>query len=129
MTQQEVAAMALPYMEKDNGKYLDQGNWTSAKILPEEDPFLCGTTLCSAGWVAHLLGHIVRTSGYAREFEDGMDGLHVEQIAQEALELTNRQADFLFYGADNETALRCFGEMADGLGFPSDVITWGDPEC
>lgn len=118
MTQQEVAALVLPYMEKDNAKYLDMRHWASEEILPDQDPFACETTLCAAGWTAHVLGYFVSPSG----FVDKEERVHLDRIAQDALELMDTQADVLFMVFSEEEALRCFSEMANGHGFPNYML-------
>jgi hypothetical protein len=65
-------------------------------LIPEQEPD-CGTTLCVAGWAAHVTGWTL--------LDDGVDGSRdgvrrdIEAIAQEALGLTFAN---LFYGTPDD---------------------------
>lgn len=116
--------MATAVLEKINQhpESFDMKYWASDYVRADGDASVCGTTLCVAGWVAHLLGYtILGVSGAA--FRPGRESKrrYVDQIAQEALELTASQAATLFY-ASKDTALRILEELADGLGFPNELI-------
>lgn len=120
MSQQELASLVLPYMEKEGSRLLNMEHWVSEAIAAEDDPFACGTTLCAAGWTAHVLGyHITRGGTATRGSKKGV----VDVIAREALELDENQADYLFMVATKERAVECFREMADGNGFPDHMVT------
>ncbi|MFJ6730031.1 hypothetical protein ACIQPQ_34540 [Streptomyces sp. NPDC091281] len=65
-----------------------------ASLLPSEEPG-CGTTMCVAGWAAHVTGWTLRGS---RGFKDG-DARDVEDIAQDALGL--EYANLFYYSAED----------------------------
>ncbi|MET7477979.1 hypothetical protein ABZT17_26935 [Streptomyces sp. NPDC005648] len=57
-TPAEVAAAALDGIQNDPSAF-EMGNWAwltlSRQLTPDQAP-ACGTTLCAAGWVAHVTG-------------------------------------------------------------------------
>lgn len=120
MSQKDVAARTLPYMIANERAQLDLGFWTSANIAPYQNPASCGTTLCAAGWVGHLLGYHITLDGSA--MKSGEKTREVASVAQEALELSDEQAYWLFQEANEDEVIRCFDEMADGLGFPQGLV-------
>jgi hypothetical protein len=82
-------------------------------LPPEADPVFCGTTLCAAGWAAHLTGWTVGGEGGAQARKNGTSG-YVPDVAEKALGLSSSA---LFY-ASNDNAERALEYIADG----------GDPE-
>lgn len=112
--QQDVAARVLPHMEA-NRDLLEMGEWASDDIGPDDDPAECGTTLCAAGWTAHVLGYEVETSGHVYHPAFGHD--EAFGVAKDALRLTNEQAALLFYTSPT-VAIEAYREMAAGNGFP-----------
>lgn len=117
--------MALPHMTANNRKQLNLGFWASDDIEPDDDPKECGATLCAAGWVGHLLGYAIDINGDASK-DNWKSVRPVHNIAQEALELTDEQAYWLFHSAEEDMVIRCFDEMADGLGFPQGLMDHAD---
>lgn len=120
-TPQAVAAAVLEKIDA-NRKAFNMRYWASDYVKGDCDTNLCGTTMCVAGWVAHVLGYtILGVSGTAFKPGEELKKRHVDAIAQEALELTNAQAYCLFY-ASAETALRILHDLANGLSFPNELI-------
>jgi hypothetical protein len=76
-------------------------------LYPGSDPE-CGTTLCVAGWAAHLTGWIV-DGGAARR---GGDFRNTSDVGRSALALTQEAANELFLHTTNVGALAMLREMA-----------------
>lgn len=121
MTPQEIAEAVLDKIEK-NQDLLYMGSWTNYPgWVRGGEEITCGTTLCAGGWIVHVLGHNFQGNGLTDvEFKLGDETYYrsVESIAQEAMELTDDEARYLFYVADEKEAIRIFQEIADGNGFP-----------
>ncbi|WND33988.1 hypothetical protein RI578_06625 [Streptomyces sp. BB1-1-1] len=87
-----VAAAVLDAIEAEPGAF-DMSTWfwsSNATSLPPQQTPDCGTTMCAAGWAAHLTGWTLRGTvatkdGQVREIED---------VARKALGL---KTDSLFY--------------------------------
>jgi hypothetical protein len=79
----------------------DMSSWAAlgleTELRPEADP-VCGTTLCAAGWVAHLTGwtiiQTVNDRGGQRTVLAERDGVtrSISLVAEEALGLTGEDA-------------------------------------
>jgi hypothetical protein len=122
MSQREVAADTLAAIEAHR-KAFRMKYWASDYIKPDSDPEQHGVTMCMAGWVCYVLGYtLLGVSGLAINPDNSDRKWHVSQLAGEALELTFLQAWHLFYETDEEQALRILDELADGLGFPNELI-------
>lgn len=97
----------------------DMGSWYSTAspsaplLLPEVDPE-CGTTLCAAGWAAHLGGYTLIVDGGA--YLDPAHVLSVPVAARALLGLTDEQANDLFY-ASATGAVGKLRQLAGGKGY------------
>jgi hypothetical protein len=93
---------------------LDMLEWSTTDLAPEQDPMVCGTRLCLAGWIAHLLGYAIE--GETGEIPRNALGVpdHVFHVAMLALELTQDQANRLFHTAEEPLVLNVLREMAQG---------------
>ncbi len=82
-----VAAAVLDAIEKYPEAF-DMNSWAylpdSDPLRPDETP-VCGTTMCVAGWAAHLTGWTI-SSGTHQATKDGRQRW-IEDVAQEALDL------------------------------------------
>jgi hypothetical protein len=109
----EVAAAALGAICA-SPQTLDMLEWSTTDLAPEQDPAACGTRLCLAGWVAHLLGYSIE--GETGEIPCNAMGVsdHVFHVAMLALELTRDQALRLFHTAEEPLVLNVLREMAAG---------------
>ncbi|MFF9310126.1 hypothetical protein ACF1BS_04360 [Streptomyces sp. NPDC014748] len=85
-----VAAAILDAIER-HPDALDMGNWAHipAGDLKPDDEIQCGTTMCIAGWAAHLTGYTLHCYG-DNDVEAVKDGVAypVEEAATQALGLT-----------------------------------------
>jgi hypothetical protein len=77
----------LDYIETHQDEW-DQSSWASRTE--------CGTTCCFAGTVAVLTGHELRWDERNHSTYHVTSGHSIEQVAREALGLTNIEADRLF---------------------------------
>lgn len=96
--------------------YPDNFNMTSwvggGNVLADQDAEgLCGTTLCVAGWAAHLEGwNLYSISNEA--YRHGPETVDIAAAGFEALDMDIIN-DNLFY-ADEEVAIACLKRMASG---------------
>ncbi|WP_035838902.1 hypothetical protein [Kitasatospora azatica] len=92
---------------------LDMHSWYSTAddqpLTPEKEPG-CDTTLCVAGWTAHLTGWTLINGAWARR--DTSTRL-IDDVARHALGLTGRQAGHLFH-TDRQIALLMLRQIAAG---------------
>ncbi|MGW3152740.1 hypothetical protein [Streptomyces sp. NPDC001089] len=91
-----VAAAVLDAIEA-HPKAFDMVTWywpRARHTLPPEHTPSCGTTMCVAGWAAHLTGWALLPDGVSAS--KAGDTREIEDIAQDALGLTFTN---LFYGA------------------------------
>ncbi|MFF8406941.1 hypothetical protein ACF06P_35600 [Streptomyces sp. NPDC015684] len=99
-TSAEVAAAVLDAIEA-NPHALDMGTWFwprgANKTLPPEQAPACGTTMCIAGWAAHVTGWTLVPDGMSGRKDGVTRG--IEDIALDALGLTFTN---LFYDAADE---------------------------
>lgn len=99
-TPAEVAAAVLDAIEA-HPEALDMSAWFAPtegreEVRPDDD--LCGTTMCIAGWVAHVTGWtlLVDTDeGRAYAEQDGVR-LGVDEVGRLGLGLDYARADVLF---------------------------------
>ncbi|WP_432169089.1 hypothetical protein [Streptomyces sp. 1222.5] len=99
-TPAEVAAAVLDAIAT-NPHALDMGTWfwprgASKTLAPEQEP-PCGTTMCIAGWAAHLTGWTLLSDGMNGRKDGVTRG--IEDIALDALGLTFTN---IFYDAADE---------------------------
>src|SRR5690242_20196944 len=115
--EQRLAAKVLEAVE-EHPETLNMHDWASVGLEPNEHPAQCGTTLCLAGWTAHLLGYAIQDDeGWARHPLSGEQG-HVFTIARMALGLDVDQAVVIFNSSPKPRALALLRRLADGGGFP-----------
>lgn len=115
--EQQMAAKVLEAVE-EYPETLNMHDWATDGLTPDEHPATCGTTLCLAGWTAHLLGYVIEDEdGWAHHpVSERRD--HVFSIAREALGLDVDQAIALFNKSSVPQALALLRGLADGHGFP-----------
>lgn len=77
-------------------------------LEPNADPE-CGTTLCVAGWAAHLDGWRIRRSDSLAE-KNGI----VRPIANVGLQFLGLKSDDIFFDSDEEVAKTFLRELAKG---------------
>lgn len=70
-------------------------------LFPDVAP-ACGTTLCVAGWAAHLTGWTVRGGTAVR----GDEVSFVDAVAEAALELEEYESNYLFYASPGRAVER-----------------------
>lgn len=109
MNPTETAAAILACIEAEPHRH-DQAHWKAA--IRDDHGNVCGTTMCVAGWAAHLHGW---------EFGPGdMGGTRlgvirsIASIGRDALGLCPAAADRLFHDATNDGAIRVLHDIADG---------------
>ncbi|MEU1827179.1 hypothetical protein ABZ502_32725 [Streptomyces abikoensis] len=93
----------------------DQSAWfTSDHLLtPDAEPE-CGTTLCVAGWAAHLSGYTLVHDGWPTAIKDG-EHVSVDRAAELALNISPYDAAVLFHGdLLPEQAIAALDQLADG---------------
>ncbi|MFE5369224.1 hypothetical protein [Streptomyces mirabilis] len=124
-TPEQVAQAVLDGIAGDPESF-DMDYWVDlygAESLPPEGD-VCGTTLCAAGWVAHVTGwtlhtswdnvHVVDRRGegddYVREYAE-RDGVRrrIDDVAQEALGLRDGET---FWTESAESAIKRLREIA-----------------
>lgn len=106
MANAELAGRILDAIES-NPDAFDMDQWHSGPTLsPEAEPE-CGTTLCVAGWAAHLSGWTLDGSNASK----GDEWAKVSRVACDALGLTVEAGADLFY-AGEDYALNTLREMA-----------------
>jgi hypothetical protein len=103
----------------DQASYLD-----GVRILTPEGDLSdglrdCGTTLCVAGYAAHLTGHTIEDlDGSGNEpvaYREGEAPRLVSEVAQAELGLPDNDAAWLFWGLrSSKAALVALGQLADG---------------
>lgn len=96
-----------------------QGEWVLDwnRFLEESmQPATCGTTYCIAGYVGQLLNEQLRTSQWLTKPmpDGGFQSIHVSEFAQEALGLTDEQANRLFRGSNSVEDVRRIAEEIAG---------------
>jgi hypothetical protein len=83
----ELAGRILDAIEANPGAF-DMDAWyrnpARAELLPDAEP-ACGTTMCIAGWAAHLTGWTL--GRYSRASKGGV-GRFIENVAADALGFT-----------------------------------------
>lgn len=105
------AALASPYAFNMASWYLPAGTDPERDTYPELAPGAepdCGTTMCAAGWAAHLNGWTL-AKWHARK--DGHTE-SIERVGTRLLGLTDDQARVLFH-ASEPAALVLLEEIAD----------------
>ncbi|MFF2094820.1 hypothetical protein [Streptomyces sp. NPDC058202] len=108
-TPAQVADAVLDAIEANPAAF-DMATWFWPRgprrtLLPEQTPE-CGTTMCIAGWAAHLTGWTLLSDGLSGS-RDGVTE-DVADIAAEALGLTMHN---IFYDSADE-AIECLREIA-----------------
>lgn len=107
-TPAEVAGAVLDAIEAAPGAF-DMATWFWPRghrtLAPEQAPE-CGTTMCIAGWTAHLTGWTLLSDGLSGS-RDGVTD-EIADIAAEALGLAMHN---IFYDAADE-AIECLREIA-----------------
>lgn len=85
-------------------------------LEPGDAPSHCGTTLCAAGWVAHVLGYVIFPGGACVPADDRMKyPTCVEVLANQALRLRSHDGNLIWYCTDRpELALYLLRAIADG---------------
>lgn len=110
----DVAREALEVIEADR-EALDMSNWAHrlggmVSIEPDQDPSACGTTLCAAGIISHMLGWTVTSGGEA--FREGVTS-HVSDVAEMAMGLSMVEGNSIWFSSDDE-AINQLQRIADG---------------
>lgn len=117
---------------RSNPEQLNMNTWatlTTEQLAPHEG--LCGSTLCAAGWAAHVTGWTIVSLPYGWADVTGhrQDGLEyteavdryaqrgeerrlIWEVAQEALGLAEQDT---FWGVSGEVAIRRLERIAAGL--------------
>lgn len=93
--------------------------------LKPTDPVTCKTTLCVAGWAAHLDGW--KIDGSAIAYKGSAEERSVARVGEEYLHLTPTQATQLFTTND-DTAIRVLEFMVEHNRYPTDDEYWRDLE-
>ena len=112
-TPAEVAQAALDGIEFNRDAFA-MDSWVTGltPLLPDDVPSACGTTLCAAGWVAHVTGWTLLGNGVATRRENGLRRMRATaSVAQDALGLKTGQT---FWYASEETAYNCLQDIAAG---------------
>lgn len=86
----------------------DMDSWHGGRPIGPDDAPACGTTMCVAGWAAHLEGWTLNG------IDAGKDGVwrNADDVAAVALGLDDASADLLFYSTA-ERAREMLEEMAE----------------
>lgn len=84
------------------------------------DPTECGTTMCVAGWAAHLNGWTLHSDSGIATRGDNSD-THVREIGRCLLGLSRGAARHLFYETDEDAARKTLQGIADGE-HPDDAV-------
>ena len=104
------AQQILEAVKFENLRNLDMGTWFTPSgeqmTLPPDATPACGTTMCVAGWGAHLAGWTLSYAG--AQAIKGDDVRPVSEVGQEWLGLPN---DHLFFFS-NDDALIALEELA-----------------
>ncbi|MDG9703800.1 hypothetical protein [Streptomyces sp. DH37] len=89
----------------------DMEEWTNLAPGEELEPgaITCGTTLCAAGWAAHLTGWTIVSTPLSVYAEKDERTCNIGDAACEALGLTE---DETFWWEDEETAIHRLEEIA-----------------
>ncbi|MHC3474668.1 hypothetical protein ACYF6T_39075 [Streptomyces sp. 7R007] len=101
-TPAEVAAAILDMIEQ-YPEMFDMGSWAtlpSGDLEPQGD-IPCGTTMCIAGWAAHLTGYTLHTTSDGEGVFTSKDGVRheVETVAAAALGLTGDEPGMFWWAA------------------------------
>lgn len=110
-TPQELAAEILNIAEK--GEHFEMDSWfegVEEGIGADEEPQCC-TTMCIAGWAAHLEGWDLLFDADGQPFAaKGRDAIEIDTLGRKLLDLPD---DSLFYQG-NATALIALRQLAEG---------------
>lgn len=107
-TPAEVAAAILDMIEQYPRQF-DTSTWfyrSGDSVLAPHESAGCGTTMCVAGWAAHLTGWTLRGS----LAEKGSHVVYIEAAGREALGLDANTDDLFWMSADN--AIEVLREIA-----------------
>ncbi|MCZ1012358.1 hypothetical protein [Streptomyces lydicus] len=116
----ELAARIITAIEKRPATH-DQSDWMAgATRLTADEEVGCGTTLCVAGYAAHLTGYTLElASGVVRASKNGLTD-YVDHVARTELGITADDAEDLFYGElDRDDVLAALRYLANG-----ETIDW-----
>ncbi|MER6409359.1 hypothetical protein ABT269_39235 [Streptomyces viridosporus] len=120
MPSAELAARILRALT-DHPDHYDQTNWLQGvDVLQPTDTLTdgaldCGTTLCVAGFAAHLTGYTLTAAVRTLAHRPGHPPAPVRNVARDELGLTDSDADWLFWGARRpEHARAALRQLADG---------------
>lgn len=119
----------------DQGMYLDGVDY----LEPEDDLSHgsrqgCGTTLCVAGFAAHLTGYTIElvTDGPEDEviaYKTGVDIQPVFDVAREELGLSKDDAAWLFWGnRTRNEVLAALGHLADSAAHLERIVLTADAQ-
>jgi len=130
MTPAEVARATLDRIEAERAafrmetwiEFPDESVESETGLSPDQSPVSCGTTLCAAGMIAHMLGWKIHSFGDL--YKDGEAGHSIESVAREALGLDHHDAGVLFYSSE-ETALNLLDDIAQGRTFGDRQRSYG----
>jgi hypothetical protein len=117
-TPAEVASAALRGIDTDRQSFR-MDSWMSSPVgtlLPETNPASCGTTLCAAGWVAHVSGWTVMRGGqcHRRRPDGSVQTAFIGRVARDALGLPEKQT---FWYVPDEAAYNILQDIAAGRPF------------
>lgn len=107
-TPAEVAGAVLDMIEQYPDQF-DMSTWfyrAKGSVLAPQEPVDCGTTMCVAGWAAHLTGWTLRGSLAHK----GSQAEYIENVGREALGL-DAHTDGLFW-ASADDAIEVLREIA-----------------
>lgn len=115
----ELARSALE-LAKANPEKFNMFSWVSSgawgmKTVKEAAEYVppCGTTACYAGWVAFQAAPVGSVIQGSYVIEPGKPAQHIEQYAQDALDLNRSQVNCLFYLSGIEEVETAVNYLAD----------------
>ena len=116
MTPAEVAKAALDGIEAERAAF-NMSSWAHQEngqglvhLAPHQSPLSCGTTLCAAGMIAHMLGWTITSGGTASK-DDYVS--HVSGVAEKALGISPNEGNLIWYASEGE-AIYQLQRIADG---------------
>lgn len=132
-TAAEHAALVLAEIEKHPDNF-DVRDWVMARmdggsipmpyahreLPPDLHPAECDTTLCVAGWAAHLDGWTLQGDGMCyRQHGPSYIPRSIEVVAAAYLGLSSQQADLLFYNSPPGVAMAILRHLHERRRFPA----------
>lgn len=108
----------------NQGWWLRDKKGSSVVVLPPTEEPECGTTMCVAGWAAHLSGYLLTSysGGVSTATLPSAPQRQVPDVARELLDLSEVDAYILFHYTCVEEAILALEQVARG----SEHIEWLD---